>query len=84
MNYEPREKPDERFYETMRQMYTIGNNINQIVMRAHSFGFVDVKELKEQMNKLNRFEADVEAFYLRPVKIQLKWTEKDGGANHGK
>ncbi len=43
MNYEPREKPDQRFYEAMHQLYAIGNNINQIVRRANSLGFADVK-----------------------------------------
>ena len=73
MNYEPREKPDQRFYETMQQIYVIGNNINQIVRKANSLGFVDVIALEEQLDKLNRFEAEIEAFYLRPVKSQLKW-----------
>ena len=27
--YEPREKPDERFYDVMRELSAIGNNINQ-------------------------------------------------------
>lgn len=73
MNYEPREKPEQRFYETMQQLYAIGNNINQIVRKANSLGFVDVKSLEEQLDKLNRFEAEIEAFYLRPIKSQLKW-----------
>ena len=73
MNYEPREKPDQKFYETMQQLYAIGNNINQIVSKANSLGFVDAIALKEQLDKLNHFEAEIEAFYLRPVKSQLKW-----------
>ncbi len=73
MNYEPREKPDQRFYEIMQQLYAIGNNINQIVRKANSLGFVDVIALEEQLDKLNRFEAEIEAFYLRPIKSQLKW-----------
>ena len=73
MNYEPREKPDQRFYETMQQLYSIGNNINQIVRKANSLGFVDVVALEEQLDKLSRFEAEIEAFYLRPVKSRLKW-----------
>lgn len=28
--YEPREKPDERFYEAMKEMYAIGSNLNQL------------------------------------------------------
>ena len=32
--YEPKEKPDARFYEAMRQLATIGNNINQLAVKA--------------------------------------------------
>ena len=39
--YEPREKPDDRFYDTMRQLSAIGNNINQLAVQAHALGFVD-------------------------------------------
>ena len=28
-SYEPREKPDERFYEAMREMYAVGNSLNR-------------------------------------------------------
>ena len=28
--YEPKERPDERFYDVMRQLSSIGNNINQL------------------------------------------------------
>ena len=33
--YEPREKPDERFYDVMRELSAIGNNINQLAAKAN-------------------------------------------------
>ena len=33
-NYEPKEKPDARFYEAMRQLSVIGNNINRLAVKA--------------------------------------------------
>lgn len=36
--YEPREKPDERFYDAMRELSAIGNNINQLVIKANALG----------------------------------------------
>ena len=45
--YEPREKPDDRFYDTMRQLSAIGNNINQLAVQAHSLGFVDAPKLQK-------------------------------------
>ncbi len=31
--YEPKEKPDDRFYDVMRELSSIGNNINQLVWK---------------------------------------------------
>ena len=39
--YEPKEKPDARFYEAMRQLSAIGNNINQLAVKANTLGFID-------------------------------------------
>ena len=37
-DYEPREKPDKRFYVAMQEMYAIGNNLNQLAAKANSLG----------------------------------------------
>ena len=34
--YEPREKPDAIFYDTMRELSAIGNNINQLAAKANA------------------------------------------------
>ena len=36
--YEPREKPDAIFYDTMRELSAIGNNINQLAHQANARG----------------------------------------------
>ena len=71
--YEPREKPDERFYDVMRELSAIGNNINQLAAKAHTLGFIDVPMLKNEANRWHRFQADIEATFLRPAESNLKW-----------
>lgn len=71
--YEPREKPDERFYDAMRELSAIGNNINQLAAKAHTLGFIDVPMLKNEANRWHRFQADIEATFLRPAESKLKW-----------
>ena len=44
--YEPKERPDERFYDVMRQLSSIGNNINQLAAQANSLSFVDAQKLQ--------------------------------------
>ena len=48
--YEPREKPDERFYDAMRELSAIGNNINQLAIKAVSYTHLDV--YKRQITEL--------------------------------
>lgn len=71
--YEPKEKPDERFYDTMRQLSSIGNNINQLAAKANSLGFIDAVQLAKEAERWHKFQADVEREYLRPGKSELKW-----------
>ena len=71
--YEPREKPDERFYAVMRNLSVIGNNINRLAAKAHSLGFIDTAMLKAEALHLHRLQADMEAEFLRPTKSNLKW-----------
>ena len=53
--YEPKEKPDDRFYETMRQLSSIGNNINQLAAKANSLGFIDKKKLEREIERWHQF-----------------------------
>lgn len=71
--YEPREKPDDRFYNVMRELNAIGNNINQLVAKANALGFVDVPMLKNEMEKWAKFQLVVEREFLAPIKSNLKW-----------
>lgn len=70
--YEPREKPDERFYKSMNDLSAIGKNINQIVAKANTLNFVDAPLLTEELNKLKALRTKIEMLYLRPVENE-KW-----------
>lgn len=71
--YEPKERPDERFYDAMRQLSSIGNNINQLAVKANALGFVDAPQLKKEAERWHKFQADIERTYLRPDKSKMKW-----------
>lgn len=69
----PREKPDAEFYKYMRELSAIGNNINQLAVKANALGFVDAPLLQKEAKRWHEFQADVEAKFLRPEKSNLKW-----------
>ena len=71
--YEPREQPDSRFYDSMRELSAIGNNLNQLAAKAHSLGFVDAPMLAKEAERWHKFQSDIERFYLRPDQCDRKW-----------
>ena len=71
--YLPKEKPDDRFYEAMRQLSGIANNINQLAARAHSLGFIDAQKLDEEVIRWHQFQADIERQFLRPEDDRKRW-----------
>lgn len=71
--YEPKERPDERFYDVMRQLSAIGNNINQLASKANTLGFVDAPQLQKESERWHKFQADVERQFLRPEMNNAKW-----------
>ena len=71
--YEPREKPDDRFYDVMRELSAIGNNINQLAAKANTLGFIDAPQLKKEAERWHKFQADIERVFLRPDKSNMKW-----------
>ena len=71
--YKPKEKPDDRFYEVMRQLSGIANNINQLAAKAHSLGFIDAQKLDEEVIRWHQFQADIEREFLRPEDNRKRW-----------
>ena len=71
--YEPKEKPDNRFYDAMREFSAIGNNLHQITVKANALGFLDMQKLNAEAERWHSFQADVERQFLRPEKSDLKW-----------
>lgn len=62
--YEPKEKPDERFYDFTRELSRIGNSLNQIAAKANSLGYINVPEYEDEIKRLHRFQADIEEEFL--------------------
>ena len=72
--YEPKEKPDDRFYDVMHELSSIGNNINQLAVKANALGYVDSLMIKKEAERWHKFQADIERTFLRPDReVILRW-----------
>jgi len=67
-DYEPREKPDERFYEFTRELSRVSNSLNQLAAKANSLGYIDTPALEDEVKRLHKFQADIEESFLKPVR----------------
>ena len=64
--FEPREKPDERFYEAIKQLRIIGININQ---KANTTNYIDKEMYLKDYEKMKQLSDLIKNEFLRPKKI---------------
>ncbi len=64
LNKEIKEKPDQEFYNALKLLRAISNNLNQIAAKAHSLGFVDELAYKKEVEKLDTLVDDIRTRYL--------------------
>ncbi len=71
--YHPKEKPDMYFYDALRQLSYIGNNLNQLLKKANTMNFIDVPMLRKEIEGWQKFRSDIERRFLQPEKSDVKW-----------
>lgn len=64
LGYSPREKPSEDFNEVIKQLRYLNNNLNQLVAKAHSIGFIDNKKYDKQVKEINSLIISMRKKYL--------------------
>lgn len=65
-NFEPREKPDERFYEFIKLLRSMSNNLNQLATKAHSLGYIDEIKYNKEVDKVEKFILEIKKEFLLP------------------
>lgn len=68
VGYKLKEKPDDRFYDSLKVFRSIANNMNQISKKAHSLGFIDELAYQKNVEKLIAFIDEVKDTFLRETK----------------
>ena len=58
-----RERPDEKFYDAIKELRTIGINLNQIAHKCNALGIVD-PIYQEEARKWNEFIIDIKKKFL--------------------
>jgi len=66
----PKEKPDDRFYEVMRQLAALGNSMNQIARKANALGLLDAPYYRQQAEQLQQFRLELREHFILPEKME--------------
>lgn len=69
--YIPREKPDDRFYECMREMADFGQRLESLAAEARARGDSCESIFRDEAYRWYRFQADIEKTFLRPEKRKI-------------
>ena len=63
--YQPKEKPDERFYEFMDELRRLSESMSRISDNMYRHGADEAAMLSAELSKLHRFEAEIEKRFLK-------------------
>lgn len=64
--YEPRELPPLDYHAMIRELHTIGGNLNQVAARAIATGYIDSAAFQREVNWLRRAVLDIQEAITGP------------------
>ena len=62
--------PPPDYYSMMRELYGIGNNLNQIAQKAHVLNVLDVKRYDEAVKALDKSVLNITNAVMLPMEIK--------------
>lgn len=71
--YEPRERPDDRFYDAMKEISAFAERIETLATQVEEYDKFTCDFLLIEACNWREFQADVESKFLRPEGVRRKW-----------
>lgn len=65
----PKEAPPPNFWAMMRELHAVGNNLNQIAMKAHALNAIDAKHYDEGIQLFRDAVQNILSAVLDPIPI---------------
>jgi hypothetical protein len=66
----PTDAPPPDYYSMMRELHSIGTNLNQIAQKAHVLGAIDVKRYDENAAALNKAVVEITNAVMLPRRMK--------------
>jgi hypothetical protein len=68
----PTDAPPPDYYAMMRELHSIGTNLNQIARKAHVLNVIDAKRYDENAAALNRAVVEITNAVMLPRKMETE------------
>lgn len=62
----PRASPPHEYFDFIRELHNIGNNLNQIARKAHILNVIDIKRYDEECRKLEDLIKEITTAVILP------------------
>jgi len=66
----PTDAPPPDYYSMMRELHSIGTNLNQIAQKAHVLNVLDLKRYDDNVAALNKAVVEITNAVMLPRKIE--------------
>lgn len=61
----PRQRPPEAFYDVLKELRYISNNLNQLAIKAHKLNYIDELKYQQEVDTLNNLILEIKNKYLK-------------------
>ena len=68
----PQDAPPPAYFDFMRELHSIGNNLNQIAQKAHVLGVIDERRYEEETRKFDQLIRDITRAVILPKPMDME------------
>ena len=66
----PQDAPPPEYFDFMRELHGIGNNLNQIAQKAHVLGVIDERRYEKETRKFDQLIRDITRAVILPKPME--------------
>ena len=67
----PREAPPPDYYTMMRELYRIGNSLNQVAQKAHTLNVIDIQRYDSSVRQFEAAVKQITDTVVQPAPLEL-------------
>ena len=68
----PQDAPPPAYFDFMRELHSIGNNLNQIAQKAHVLGVMDERRYDEALQRFDQLIRDITKAVILPKPMDMR------------